>query len=70
MATDTRYPAKLARFIDAQGHRITAEVTRSDLLALRSWTPGGKLSDGFALNEENAVELRDALNEFIDRGTP
>lgn len=60
----------LASFFDAQGHRVTAEVTRSDLLALRSWTPGGKLSDGFALNDQNAVELRDALNEFIGRGKP
>lgn len=56
----------LANILDAQGHRVTAEVTRSGLLVVRAWTTDGKLSGHPALNREHAAELRDALTAFID----
>lgn len=71
--TDTQAPAPLARFIDAQGHRVTAEVTRSGLLVILTQTQAGdeaRDSGHPALNLENAVELRDALNVFIGREGP
>lgn len=68
MTAGTSAPPELARFIDAQGHEVTAEVTRSGLLAILARTPDGSLRDGSpCLNRENAAELRDALTEFIDR---
>lgn len=66
MASDTPPPVELTRFIDAQGHRVTAELTRSGLLAILTQTAGEGLNGGHpALNREHAKTLRDALNEFI-----
>lgn len=69
MPANAKPPARLARFIDAQGHRVTAEVTRSGLLAILTRTVEEGIKSGHpCLNAENAVELRDALNELIGRG--
>jgi hypothetical protein len=71
MAADIPPPVELARFIDAQGHRVKAVVTRSGLLAVLTQVPGNGLSGGHpCLNAENAVVLRDALTEFIDGPAP
>jgi hypothetical protein len=57
----------LAEFFDAHGRRITAVVTPSGLLAILTRTPETGLRGGHpALNAENAAELRDALNVFLD----
>lgn len=70
MPADTA-PAVLARFIDAQGHQVTAGVTRSGLLAIVTRTPDGGIRSGMpCLNRENAADLMDALAEFIDGSTP
>ena len=64
---DTPPPAELARFIDAQGREVTAERTRSGLLAVLTRTPGEGLNGGHpALNRENARELGYALLAFAD----
>lgn len=61
----------LANILDAHGRQVTAEVTRSGLLAILTRTVGtGQDSGQPALNRENAVELRDALNDFIAREGP
>jgi len=64
--------APLADLIDAQGHRVLALPAPSGLLAILSHAPDGQLCSGGhpCLNRENAVELRDALNEFIERYGP
>jgi hypothetical protein len=63
--------AELARLIDAQGHEVTAEITRSGLLVILSRTPDEGLSGGHpALNAENARELGLALIAFADREVP
>jgi hypothetical protein len=71
VASDTPPPVELARFIDALGRRVTAEVTRSGLLAILTQTAGEGLNGGHpALSREHAETLRDALNEFIDGEGP
>jgi len=58
----------LANFLDALGHRVTAEVTPSGLLGIFARTADEGLNGGWpALNTENAVALRDGLNEYIAR---
>jgi hypothetical protein len=60
-------PAELASFIDALGHQVTVVVAPSGLLVILTRTADEGLRDGHpALNVENAIELRDALMEFID----
>lgn len=63
-APGARLPASL---IDAHGHRITAAVTRSGLLAvITTAAPSDGTASGHpCLNEEQAAQLRDWLNEFI-----
>jgi hypothetical protein len=69
--TDILPGLPLASFLDAQGHRVTAEITRSGLLVILSRTPGEGLSGGHpALNRENAVELRNALTEYLAGDVP
>jgi hypothetical protein len=71
MAADTAPPGEIARFIDAQGHLVTAEITRSGLLVLLTKTSGKGLSGGHpALNRENVTELRNALDEYLSRESP
>lgn len=61
----------LANLIDAQGHRVLATVTRSGLLTIITVTPEKGIRSGHpCLNRENAVELRNALTEFITRSRP
>jgi hypothetical protein len=56
----------LANFFDAHGHRVTAELTRSGLLAILTQTADEGLNGGHpALNRGHAETLRDALDEFI-----
>lgn len=56
----------LANLIDAQGHRVTATPTRSGLLAiLTTYGEDGIRSGHPCLNRENAIELRNALTEYI-----
>lgn len=63
MSADT---PPLAILIDAQGHRVTASVTRSGLLAVITQTPAeGRESGHPCLNLANVVELRDAFNAYI-----
>ena len=58
----------LADLIDAQGHRVIARETPSGLLAILTHNPSSGLRDGHpCLSRDNAVELRDALTEFIAR---
>jgi hypothetical protein len=60
-------PPELARFLDAHGRRITAVVTPSGLLAILTRTPETGLRGGHpALNAENAAELRDALDKYLE----
>lgn len=67
MTADNPPPAELARFIDAQGHCVTAEVTRSGLLAILTRTPDEGLNGGHpALNREMARELGMALVLWAD----
>ncbi len=59
----------LAEFIDAQGHRVTATVTSSGLLAVIAADPDEGIRDGHpCLSLENAAVLLAALEEFIDGG--
>jgi len=61
----------LANFLDAQGHRVTAEPTHSGLLAILARTPDGSLRDGRpCLSRDNARELGNALLAFADGETP
>jgi hypothetical protein len=69
MTADTK-PAELARFIDAQGHLVTAEITRSGLLVLLTRASGRGLAGHPALNRENAEQLRDALDEYLAGDVP
>ena len=68
-APGPRLPASLT---DALGHRVTATVTRSGLLALVTRRPPSGAADGHpCLSPENAAQLRDWLTEFIDgQGAP
>jgi hypothetical protein len=69
--TEPFVPVELARFIDAQGHRVTAEVTRSGLLAVLTRTPDEGLNGGHpCLTAENAAELMGALARFVDGDSP
>jgi hypothetical protein len=71
VTADTLPGLPLANFFDAQGHRVTAELTRSGLLAILTQTADEGLNGGHpALNREHAETLRDALNEFIDGEGP
>lgn len=57
----------LANILDAHGRRVTAEVTRSGLVAILTRTAGKGLNGGHpALNAENARELGNALIAFAD----
>jgi hypothetical protein len=68
---DTEMPDPLANFIDALGRRVTAEPTRSGLLAILTRTPDKGLRGGHpALDVDNARVLRDALTAFIGDGEP
>lgn len=61
----------LANIIDAHGRRVTAEATRSGLLVILTRTVDENVKAGDpALNLANVVELRDALNVFIDGESP
>ncbi len=76
MAADVTAPACLADLIDAHGHRVTAELTRSGLVAvltrtvdgeLGTWVRGKGFSSGHpALDRENARELGNALLAFAE----
>jgi hypothetical protein len=62
MAAETAPPPVLAGFIDAQGHRVTAEVTPSGLVTVLARTPDEGLRSGHpCLNRENALVLGTAL---------
>lgn len=66
---DTQAVPELARFTDALGRRVTAEPTRSGLLALLTRTVDEGLNVGHpCLSRENARELGEALLAFADRG--
>lgn len=57
----------LARFIDAQGHRVTASVTPSGLLVIPVRTVGKNIKSGdAALSPENARALRKAIDEYLE----
>ena len=57
----------LVSFLDAQGHRVTLEVTRSGLAALLTRTPDEGLRSGHpCLSRENARKLGEALLAFAD----
>lgn len=59
----------LANFLDALGRRVTAELTRSGLLAILTRTPDEGLKGGHpALDRDNARELGNALLAFADGG--
>ena len=62
-------PARpLANFIDAQGHRVTATLTRSGLLAIITRAGEDGIRSGHpCLNPENARELGEALLNWADR---
>ncbi len=62
----------LAELFDAQGHRVTASVTRSGLLTIVTQTLDGKASGHPCLSPavDQAVKLRDALNVFLDDTAP
>ena len=61
----------LANFLDALGRRVTAEVTRSGLLAVLTRTPAEGLRGGHpALNRDNARELGNALLAFASTEGP
>lgn len=61
----------LASLIDAQGRRVTAEVTRSGLVAILTRTPDEGLNGGHpALNADNARQLGNALLAFAEREAP
>lgn len=65
MTATAANPAVLARFFDAQGHRVTATVTPSGLLAILTATPEEGIKSGHpCLNPENAAELGRALLKF------
>jgi hypothetical protein len=67
VTAETAQAPALAEFFDAHGRRVTAVVTRSGYLAILTRTPETGLRGGHpALNAENAAELRDALNVFLD----
>ncbi len=67
MTADIQAPAEIARFIDAQGHEITATVTRSGLCVILTRTPDEGLRSGHpALSPEHARELGLALLAFAD----
>ena len=67
MTTPTTNPP-LANLIDAQGHKVTATVARSGLLAIITTAREDGIRSGHpCLNRENAIELRNALTEFIAR---
>lgn len=63
-------PEELASLIDAQGRRVTVEVTRSGLAAVLTRTPDEGLNGGHpALSPENARDLGNALIAFAGRET-
>ena len=65
---NTLPPGVLTRFIDAQGHQVTAGVTRSGLLVILTRTPDEGLRGGHpALSRDNARQLGNALLAFADR---
>jgi hypothetical protein len=69
--TDILPGLPLASFLDAQGHRITVEVTRSGLAVIFARTPDGSLESGRpALSPENSRELGLVLIAFADREVP
>ena len=71
MAADVAPPVALARFIDAQGHEVTAVVTRSGLCVVLARTPDEGLRSGHpALSRDNARELGNALLAFADGQDP
>lgn len=56
----------LADLIDAQGHRVIARETPSGLLTILTLRISSGLRDGHpCLNRDHAVELRNALTEYI-----
>ena len=68
MPADTTAPAEIARLIDALGHLVTAEETRSGLLVILTRTAAKGLRDGHpALDRESARTLGKALIEYADR---
>jgi hypothetical protein len=61
-------PVEFARFIDALGRRVTAELTRPGLLAILTRTPDKGLNGGHpALSQDHARQLGNALIAFADR---
>jgi hypothetical protein len=68
VTVDTGPAPVLAEFFDALGRRVTAEPTRSGLLAILTRTPEetGLRGGHPALNAENAAELRDALDKYLE----
>ena len=76
MPADTPPPAELARLFDAQGHEVTAEITRSGLCVILTRTPDGGLKSGHpAFSKNNARVMGLALLAWADgtsleTGTP
>ena len=68
MTDDARPPVVLADFIDSHGRRVTAEETRSGLVAILTRTPDEGLNGGHpALDRERALELGTALVDWAKR---
>jgi hypothetical protein len=58
----------LADLVDEQGHRVVALVTPSGALTILTLNITSGLRDGHpCLNRDQAVELRNALTEYIGR---
>jgi len=71
MAAEPQALPVLADFIDSQGHRVTAEETRSGLLAVLTRMPSSGLRNGHpALDRDSARTLGLALLAFADGGEP
>lgn len=63
----TTAPAKLAEFLDAHGHRVSAAVTRSGLLVILTVTPSDGIRSGQpCLTPANARELAAALTVWAN----